>query len=306
MRSYASLRKVNNGTGWAVATLLICVVLSATVLFGRLAAYVTADPVHHIPLTKSGGITTVLSGQVDENGNIEFTETAAAPIGQPVVLAYSPMLSANWFRVTDENTVWKGETDVEIFRVSYDNGEGQVTVRSAGGDKVIAPGTSNTYSFTLENTSKHALEYDMEMEAWFEGGNYKIPVNARVFDGDGNYYAGTSETMVSVEELNDVSDSGKLKAGYEMPYTLQWEWPFEGDDSYDTMLGSLAADEDITLTIAINTTATYIPEPDDSDGGPAQTGDTFQLGLAIGMMVFSGTALFILLVGRRRKGEEDA
>ncbi len=305
MNDYSSLRKKNNSTGWAVVTLLLCVILSATVLFSRLTAYVTADPIHYIPLTKSSGTTTILTGQIGENGNIEFSETAASPLAQPVVLAYSPFLTAKWFQVSDENTVWKGETDVEIFRVSYENGQGQVTVASADGDKVIAPGTSNSYSFTLKNTSDESVEYDMEMEAYFSDGTHKIPVNARVFDKYGNYYAGTAETMVPVEELNNVSDSGKLKAGYQMPYTLQWEWPFEGDDSYDTLLGSLAVDEDITLTIAINTTATYTPD-EANDGESPQTGDTFQLGMAIGVMAFSGMALIILLLGRRRKGEEDA
>ena len=306
MNDYSSLRKKNNGTGWAVVTLLMCVVLSATVLFSRLAAYVTADPIHYIPLTQSGGITTVLTGQLTEDGSIDFSETAASPLAQPVVLAYSPFLSSNWFRVTDENTVWKGETDVEIFRVSYENGQGQVTVASASGDKVIAPGTSNSYSFTLENTSDHSVEYIMEMEAYFSDGDHKIPVNARVFDKYGTYYAGTEDAMVEVEELNNVSDSGKLKAGYQMPYTLQWEWPFEGDDSYDTLLGSLAVDEDITLTIAINTTATYTPDDSSSDGESPQTGDSFELGLAIGVMAFSGLALIFLLVNKRRKGEENA
>lgn len=305
MNDYSSLRKVNKGTGWAVVTLLLCVMLSATVLFSRLATYVTADPIHYIPLTKSSGTTSVLTGQLGEDGSIEFSETAASPLAQPMVLTYSPFLTESWFRVTDENTVWKGETDVEIFRVSYENGQGQVTVASASGDKVIAPGTSNSYSFTLKNTSDHSLEYVMEMEAYFSDGDHKIPVNARVFDKYGDYYAGTAESMVPVEELNKVSDSGKLKAGYQMPYTLQWEWPYEGDDSYDTLLGSLAADEDIALTIVINTTASYTPDPA-TDGESPQTGDTFQLGLAVGVMVFSAVALIILLAGRRRKGEEDA
>lgn len=305
MNDYSSLRKVNKGTGWAVVTLLLCVMLSATVLFSRLATYVTADPIHYIPLTKSSGTTSVLTGQLGEDGSIEFSETAASPLAQPMVLTYSPFLTESWFRVTDENTVWKGETDVEIFRVSYENGQGQVTVASASGDKVIAPGTSNSYSFTLKNTSDHSLEYIMEMEAYFSDGDHKIPVNARVFDKYGDYYAGTAESMVPVEELNKVSDSGKLKAGYQMPYTLQWEWPYEGDDSYDTLLGSLAADEDIALTIVINTTASYTPDPA-TDGESPQTGDTFQLGLAVGVMVFSAVALIILLAGRRRKGEEDA
>jgi hypothetical protein len=40
-----------------------------------------------------------------------------------------------------------------------------------------------------------------------------------------------------------------------MPYILQWRWPFDIDDEYDTMLGNLAVEEDISLTIVIRTTA---------------------------------------------------
>ena len=39
------------------------------------------------------------------------------------------------FEVTDQhNTVWKTETEVEIFKASYKNGEGEVTVKSFNGE----------------------------------------------------------------------------------------------------------------------------------------------------------------------------
>lgn len=306
MNNYASLRKKNNGTGLAVVALVMCVVLSATVLFSRLVAYTTADPCHYIPLTRSDRFTTVLTGQPDENGDLHFTEAAYNP-AQPVVLSYSPFLTANWFQVTDENTVWQGETDIEIFRISYENGEGKATVNSLRGDKVLAPGTSNTYSFTLENTANHAVEYEMTMEAYFTDGTYTIPVDARVYDKYGTYYAGSAEEKVDVLALNEVSDSGTLKAGYQMPYTLEWEWPFEEDDAYDTMLGNLAVEEDITLTIVINTTASYTPDPPGGgDGEPPKTGDTAIM-WTMGAMMTSGAVLLVLLfLPKRRKGEENA
>lgn len=305
MNGYASLRKKNNGTALAVSALALCVVLSASVLCERLAAYTTRDRIHYIPLTKSEGITTVLTGQPDENGDIHFAEAAAFRPQQPVVLAYSPILTANWFRVVDENTVWQGETDIEIFRLSYENGQGQITVQSGSGQKVIAPGTSNTYSFSLENTGSHAVEYSMTMEAYFTDGTHTIPVNARVYDKYGNYYAGTEEAMVDVLELNGVSDSGILKAGYIMPYTLQWEWPFEEDDAYDTMLGNLAVEEDISLTIVINTTASYTPDPPSGgDGEPPKTGDTAIM-WTMGAMAASGAALLVLLILPKRRKKDD-
>lgn len=305
MNNYASLRKQNNSPAFAAMALALCVVLSASVMFERLAAYSTRDIYQNIPLTKSAGITTVINGQRDENGVVHFAEAARFDPDAPVVLSYSPFLAGTWFQVTDENTVWQGETNVEIFRISYENGEGNVTVQSNRGDKVIAPGTSNMYKFQLENTGSHAVQYTMNMEAYFTDGTYAIPVNARVFDKYGKFYAGTETEMVDVLELNGVADSGTLKAGYIMPYTLEWEWPFEEDDVYDTMLGNLAVEEDITLTIVIKTTATYSPDPPGGgDGEPPKTGDIHFI-MTMGTMSVSGTMLLILLLLPKRRKEEE-
>lgn len=292
MNSYQSLRKQNKGLLTAVVSLLLCVVLSATVLFSRLTAYAGEDTRHYIPLTQSNGIT-------------QIVQTGAPALyvpGRPVVLSASPFLNANWFRVTDKNTVWKGETDIEIFRISYENGENQITGRSANGEKVIAPGTENEYSFALENTCDENVKYEMSMQAYFTDGTYTIPVEARVFDYKGRYLAGTADSYADVLELNKVEDSGTLKPGYVMPYTLQWQWPFEGDDSYDTFLGNLAMEEDIILTIVINTVASYSPG---GGSGLPKTGDTGNIVFFGAVMTISAAGLLLLLLLPKRKKEEE-
>lgn len=303
MNNYSSLRKKNNGSLLAAVALMLCVVLSGTMLFSRLAAFSTADTRHYIPLTESNGITSISVGQADENGDIRFRKNTAFPSGQPPLLAASPFLTADWFRAYDENTVWAGQTDIEIFRISYENGAGQVTVNSHNGEKVLAPGTANTYSFALENTGANPVKYEMSMEAFFTDGTHVIPVEARVYDHEGNYFAGSADAYADVRMLNDVSDSGKLSPGYIMPYTLQWQWPFEGDDAYDTLLGNLAVDEDITLTIVIRTVASYVPSAGD---GIPKTGDTSNIYLMSAIMAASAAGLVILFFLYRRKGEEDA
>ena len=102
-------------------------------------------------------------------------------------------------------------------------------------------------------------------------------------------------------ELNKVSDSGTLKKGYVMPYTLSWQWPFEGDDAYDTLLGNL--EEDLTLTIVIETYAEYAPPS--ADGGIPKTGDTSHIALWFSVMLGSSAGLMFLLLLMRRKGEEN-
>lgn len=296
MNEYANLKKKNTGTAMAAVSLAMCVVLSATMLFSRLATWLPADRQHYIPLTVGNGLTTVVTGQRTDSG-ITFSHLPH----QPVMLAASPFLTESWFQTFDENTVWQGETDIEIFRLSYENSEGQVTVNSNDGHKLLAPGTANTYAFTLENTGSHAVEYEMSMEAYFSDGEKIIPVKARVYDAYGVFYAGSAETFVDVLELNGVSDSGTLNSGYLMPYTLEWEWPFEGDDVYDTWLGNQAVTEDITLTIVINTLASYTPDPPASDGEPPKTGDS--IGPAMLALAASSAGLVILLLLRRK--EED-
>ena len=298
---YDSLRKPNTGRAPAVVSLALCVVLSATVLFSRLMSFTPADTQHYIPLTKSSGMTAVREGRRQSDGSITFRHAGYHPDNHRLLTARPG------FRVYDENTVWQGETDIEIFRISYRNGAGQVTVRSENGEKIIAPGTENTYRFTLENTGNVALDYTLQMEAWFgEAGDANpttIPVLARVTDYKGNYLAGSAGAKDDVLALNRVSQKGSLSKGYTAPYTLEWEWPFEGDDAYDTLLGNLATDEDITLTIRISTTATYNPTPG-GDSGIPKTGDTGGIELAFAVMSASSAALLLLLCLPRRKRRE--
>ena len=293
VNEYSSLRKQNNAPFTAVVSLALCVVLSATMLFSRLLAFSPADTRHYIPLTESAGLTTVtVSG-----------ERLASPRAARPLLSASPFLTADWFRTYDENTVWSGETDIEIFRLSYENGSGQVTVNSENGDKLLAPGTENTYSFALENTGTNSVKYQMSMEAYFTDGTHVIPVEARVSSYEGTWLCGSEGSWEPVLELNAVADSGSLKPGYIMPYTLQWRWPFEIDDEYDTMLGNLAVDEDITLTIVIRTTASYTP---DGGSGIPKTGDTSHIGLMLTIMLTSAAGLLLLLLPRRKKEKNDA
>ncbi|WP_165247617.1 hypothetical protein [Adlercreutzia sp. ZJ141] len=62
--------------------------------------------------------------------------------------------------------VWSTETQVDLFRSSYNN-----TVASADGDKLIAPGTTNRYDFTLRNNAEVPLGYEvsLKVEAWSAG-----------------------------------------------------------------------------------------------------------------------------------------
>ena len=307
MNRYESLRKQNTTQLAAVAVLVLCVLLSSCMLCSRLLGFSPADQRHYIPLDKSRGSTSVTQIRKEQN-DAANDNSAAAPAGDYISLAASPvpampvaLRAKPGFRVKDD-TIWKGRTDIEIFRISYKNGSGQVTVNSTSGEKLLAPGTTNTYEFALENTGNTTLHYTMDMEAYFSHGDYPIPVNVTVTDYRGNYLAGSEDAMADVLTLNRVAQAGDLSAGHILPYTLTWEWPFEEDDTYDTMLGNMAVNEDITLTIVINTMATYTDEP--GSGIPA-TGDTSQLALMVVLMLGSLAGMLVLLLCWKGKREEQ-
>ena len=107
-------------------------------------------------------------------------------------------------------------------------------------------------------------------------------------------------------ELDGYEEEGKINSGRKYNYSLDWRWPFErfdGDgldsnDAYDTMLGNLAVDEDLTLHIIIRTMAWVDEVP---------TGDSTNIYLWGGMAVASlaGIGILLVLIRRRRKNESD-
>ncbi|MBR3762812.1 MAG: LPXTG cell wall anchor domain-containing protein [Lachnospiraceae bacterium] len=200
--------------------------------------------------------------------------------------------------VHDDVRTWETTTQVDIFKIAYENGEAVVTVDGMG-DKVIAPGTGNEYTFYLKNTGNVMLDYTLEIEAFFTPDTQPIPVEARLKGYDGTYLLGAEDSWADVLELNQVKDEASISVNRFAYYTLEWQWPYEsGDDAYDTLLGNLAVDEDLTLTIVIKTVATgedmeteFIKVP------TVTTGDDSNLlgwlGLAVAAMLVIGLYIII-------------
>ena len=291
--------------------LVLCVVASMVVLCSRMVIYSSAAFENVMPLyeaeSKSGvAYAPVLrypaADEVSDDtaagdpadsvpeASLPEAETPAAeetkaPGAETVAGAYAGSTARPEFRM---------EAEVEIFKFSYDE-TGKITVIGPEGntDKLIAPGTANKYQFTLQNPGNVTLDYIMTMEAYIEGTDLYLPVNARVWDYTNRYLVGSPEEMPHVLELNTVEERAKLGAGKYATYTLEWEWPFEwGDDEHDTLLGNLAVDGDITLTIIIRTVAEYDDGPGPGITTP-NTGDNSQLLL---FSVIGGAALVGLLV----------
>ena len=267
MNTYRSKTKSSGSFIVLSLILFLCCAVSASLLFGRVIPYTAAKFVNVHSLTENGQ-TDSNTTAYDNNSSLSDTSEQNNSSGQG--------------NITDHNPQFSMEAEEEIFKLSYDE-TGKITVIGAEGneDKLIAPGTSNLYQFTLANTGNTALDYTMTMEAYVTGTDLYLPVNVRVWDYTNKFLLGSADKMVDVLELNTVEDSAELGAGRYAVYNLEWEWPFEwGNDEYDTMLGNLAVGDDLVLHIVIRTVAEYDENPDNPNAGlfePPNTGDDFPI-----------------------------
>lgn len=280
------IRKRSSGNLIALILILfLCLMVSVSLLFSRVIPYTSAKFVNVHSLT---GNDPIIPDVTAPNGDIE-TNTSDDE-------AHTP----EYHMVADE----------EIFKFSYDE-TGKVTVIGPEGntDKLFAPGTSNLYQFTLANTGDVAVDYYMEMEAYYTGTDLWIPIEARVWDYNNKYLVGSPDNKVDVLELNTVEERGELGAGRYAVYNLEWEWPFErGDDIYDTMLGDLAVDHDLELHIVIRTVAVHDDDPGDPDAGlinPPYTGDQSQLLLLCLLSAGSFAGLCIMIFAFFKSGRKE-
>lgn len=327
MNGYSSLKK-NNGVRPLCILLVLLLLLEAfslIMLSSRLIGYSNAEVKQrqYIPLTEESGDTrltvtkkddvvteSAAVGHVRGNGVSTLSARAAASalgkISRKLTVQHD-------FRVEDqEGIIWQTETPVELFKFTYENGEGVATVKGDGKDnaKLIAPGTYNSYTFTLFNSGKCALDYTVTVKAYVDGTDKVIPIRARIVDYEGEYLAGSESEMVPILAVDGTSKSGSLTGGYIADYAVEWEWPFESggaaEDEYDTFFGDLAVDHDITVTLVITTVAECnVDHSGGEDPSPA-TGDYAMTGFWTFALVVTLVALIILLsAGRRRKDDED-
>jgi len=220
-------------------------------------------------------------------------------------------------RISDGKIVWKTKTEVDLFHISYTNGEGRVVVKSGNGDKVIAPGTENSYSFKLKNTGNVPVEYTVSLEAYMTPAELMVPVEGRMRQGGKRWLAGSEESWADILELHAIQDQRSLHVNRYDSYTLDWRWPFEsGDDAYDTWLGNQAAKSGVTMTLVIKTTAIMDQKAMEQDamgengiwqGGVPQTGDNSRIVL---YMLLGGSSFLVLLalwclIARKKKDYQE-
>lgn len=222
-------------------------------------------------------------------------------------------------QVSDDIEAWSSETHVNLFQNNYDG-----TVKSSNGEKVIAPGTSNFYEFTVKNNGDIPLDYfvSLEVDTYLgEGGTYEtLPLEWRLLSGDGTAVSDWRE----YNERTEVLTESTLAVRNQDSYRIEWRWIFErGEDmdEADTGMGNIAVDQSLGVSAAIYLYAEQSADWDGEQGaeeggwidslvelvGAPNTGDASHIVLYILLMAISLCALLILLVIiRHRKNDEDA
>lgn len=278
--------------------LMLCVLVSGTIACVRMGAYAyEKKSMTDIPLKAA-------AEQVQSDAPAADNNVGAEPEND------RHFTSKPGFEVNDDNTVWGTDTEIELFHVSYRNGDSIVTVNSEDGDKLVAPGTENEYTFRLVNTGNVAMDYRMETTATLADGEdtFEIPLTVKFYDRTGRYLAGSETEWAEFTALNSLSDTGVVGVNRYTFYTIDWRWPFEsGDDVFDTMLGDTAVDRDLVLTVTIKITAWQDENPA-ADGGIPQMGDDYgELILPVAIALISVISLAILLISGAvsRKSEQN-
>ena len=177
------------------------------------------------------------------------------------------------FYTEDDKGVWTTGRKVDIFKTEYINGEGQTTVSSSDGTKVIAPGTQTMYNFAMQNSGNMAVVYATDLSFNLKIGNEvvgseKFPLKVRLVNSSGEYLIGGDDTWVQVHEATLTQYSSQLGASSFEDFKLELLWEFDGDDGIDTYYGDAAATDGVTLTLAINTYAIEHDDPRAEGGKP--------------------------------------
>ena len=187
--------------------------------------------------------------------------------------------------MADGNGVWNAETEIEIFKAEYTNGQGNVTVKSNNGEAVFAPGAETDYSFKVKNNGNVALDYEAKLafsltQNGSEMADEYMPLLVRVFSAEQNdYVVGSADTWIPVTELRTYEDGGTLGINSYNEYTLSLKWEFEsGNDERDTYLGTLADNESVRFSVNIGTRAEQSADPHATGGAQYDDGTVTQVG----------------------------
>jgi flagellar basal body-associated protein FliL len=186
--------------------------------------------------------------------------------------------------VEDGQGKWLAGRNTEIFHAEYKNGEGQSTVVSQDGTKLIAPGVQSSYKFTMQNTGNMAVNYQTDLEFVLKIGdeiqeNYEFPLKVKLLNDRGEHIIGDETEWVNVQDAVLYSYPALLGANSYENFEFVLNWEFDGgNDDLDTLYGDLAAEKGVTLTLKIKTYAEEAPDPAAQGGNRIEVEGTPEYG----------------------------
>lgn len=182
---------------------------------------------------------------------------AVAITGYSVAGTYAKYISESTTTDSARIAQWhlNSLNDIDLFAASYSDTDANAT--SLEGDKIIAPGTSGEYTFTLSGTFE--TEYTLALEVLtadshgilFDG--YNDPVIYKLAKDGKEVTNGWVDFDSLVDALEGIGENGKVYSPGELDeteYTISWKWAFSKSDpdapSYqndtdDTILGNAIA-----------------------------------------------------------------
>lgn len=224
-------------------------------------------------------------------------------------ISYEPAKLDPELEAYDKESSWETSTDVDLFKNTYTGEDGKVTVQSANGDKIIAPGTQSSYQFSLKNTGNVSLTYKLSLDSVFQLANQRIPFEVRLSKGN-DWIIGNAQHWGSIEELNTVTEKDELGVGKYVTYTLEWQWPFGNDnadmallqDLNDTIIADDATMANADFELGINTISEVTPGAvaEDENGKPiyeeviSHRNITYVGGPILGLAVAWGLVVFFV------------
>lgn len=190
-----------------------------------------------------------------------------------------------------------GTAELSLFSPEYGS-----TVISAGGDDVVAPGTSNDIYVRLKNNVSGSIKYTAVL--YELKSDERIPVKAGM-KADGSTVT-ADYTLPDGVSASDVitAVTGRVAGKSLQDLDIDWLWEFyenDAQDVVDTALGNMEELPEVTvgLYIVVEDGNSYVT-PDSP-----QTGDNSHIGLYIGLMVVSFILLILLLLDRRREEKRE-
>lgn len=193
----------------------------------------------------------------------------------------------------------------DIFSAEYKNDSGEITVESANGDSVIAPGTGTEYTIRIRNKDDVAIDYEFDPAVEYVG-DVKFPIEVRLISPNEEYLIGSAKEWGTFDDFNNFTLTATLPKGEVDEYELQWRWLFENDnDEQDTALGNMGSDSAaIKVGLALHSEANLSAEANGSFFAPGVE-DTLRIWIFF-ILLLIAIILLILSVLRRKEKEAEA